>query len=220
MGFRAILFDLDGTLVDTERESIIALDRVLERNLQISITRQDRDFVVGRSWRAIYQQLRAAHPALTWSEPELIAAVAVEREVVLAESGMTILPGSRACIERFADLGRALVTGSSRAEVQHVMAIADWGRAFEVVVAAEDVAHSKPAPDGYLAAAEALGVPPEACLVVEDSSPGIAAGIAAGATVVAVRAGNFLGHDQSAAHRVIDSLDQLTSDLLTSLAGR
>jgi beta-phosphoglucomutase-like phosphatase (HAD superfamily) len=76
---------------------------------------------------------------------------------------------------------------------------------------------SKPAPDGYLAAARSLGVPPAACVVVEDSSAGIAAGRAAGAHVVAVRAGNFHGQDQSLAHRIIDTLDELTPGFLDQL---
>jgi sugar-phosphatase len=77
---------------------------------------------------------------------------------------------------------------------------------------------SKPAADGYLAAARALDVPPEACVVVEDSAAGIAAGRAAGAHVVAVRAGNFDGQDQSRAHRIIDTLEELTRDFLDELA--
>ena len=76
---------------------------------------------------------------------------------------------------------------------------------------------SKPAPDGYLAAAAALGVEPTACLVVEDSRAGIAAGVAAGAVVVAVAAGNFARHDQSAAHHLVATLDHLTVDFLRSL---
>ena len=217
MSFRAILFDLDGTLVDVERESIVALGRVLDRHLQIAITEDDRNFVVGRSWRAIYQHLRQHYPALTWTEPELIARAATERELVLAESGLTILPGAEACLERFASFPRGLITGSSRAEVEQVMAHTKWNDMFGIVVAAEDVARSKPSPDGYLKAANALGVAPEMCVVVEDSTPGIAAGLDAGANVVAVRAGNFFGHDQSRAHRVLDSLDELTIDLLSSL---
>jgi mannitol-1-/sugar-/sorbitol-6-phosphatase len=86
-----------------------------------------------------------------------------------------------------------------------------------VVVASEDVARSKPAPDGYLAGAAALRLDPRDCLVVEDSASGIAAGLAAGATVVAVAAGNFARHDQSAAHRLIATLEELTLELLAAL---
>src|SRR5262249_57606702 len=89
--------------------------------------------------------------------------------------------------------------------------------AFRVMVAGEDVARSKPAPDGYRAAIAALGLAPGECLVIEDSVAGIAAGRSAGCIVVACRAGNFAGWDQSGAHRVIDTLDELTPALVGEL---
>ena len=89
---------------------------------------------------------------------------------------------------------------------------------FPVIVAAEDVSRSKPAPDGYHQAMAALGLTPRECLVIEDSVAGIAAGRAAGCRVLAVRAGNFGGWDQSHAHRVIDTLEALTPSLLDELA--
>jgi beta-phosphoglucomutase-like phosphatase (HAD superfamily) len=110
------------------------------------------------------------------------------------------------------------VTGSSRREAQQMLALLGLADAFSVVVAAEDVPRSKPHPDGYLQAARALGVEPARCLVIEDSAAGIAAGRAAGCTVVGVRAGNFHGQDQSAAHLVIDTLEHLDADTLGALA--
>jgi beta-phosphoglucomutase-like phosphatase (HAD superfamily) len=88
---------------------------------------------------------------------------------------------------------------------------------FDVVVAAEDVARSKPAPDGYHAAIAALGVAPADCLVVEDSVAGIEAGRSAGCVVVAARAGNFGGWRQDHAHHVIDTLEELTPSLVDQL---
>ena len=60
-------------------------------------------------------------------------------------------------------------------------------------------------------------MPAAACVVIEDATPGILSGRAAGAQVVAVRAGNFVGYDLSAAHAVVDTLDQVTHDLLAGL---
>jgi len=59
---RGILFDLDGTLVDSERETAEAMARALERGQAIAIEQRDRDFIVGRSWVAIYDSLRARYP--------------------------------------------------------------------------------------------------------------------------------------------------------------
>lgn len=81
----------------------------------------------------------------------------------------------------------------------------------DVLVTADDVTHGKPAPDGYLQAAERLGVPPERCVVVEDSAPGVRAGRAAGCRVVGI-AGDLLG-DVSEPDLVVTSLADLTARL-------
>jgi len=216
MVFSAILVDLDGTLVDSERETAEAMARALARHYGIVISQADRDFVIGRSWVAIHNRLANAYPDLRWSSTELSDAVADARETLLADVGVTVLPGARD-IARLAPL-RALVTGSSRREARHMLAHLGLTDAFAVVVAAEDVPRSKPHPDGYLRASAALGVEPTQCLVIEDSHAGIAAGIAAGCTVVGVRAGNFHGQDQSAAHFIANTLEELDAEVLGQLA--
>ena len=217
MPVRALLFDLDGTLVDSERESAEAMARALKAGLGIEVPPADRDFIIGRSWVDIYQHLCATHGPLPWTRDQLIAATAEHRVQVFAEVGCTVLPGAVAAIERFRHLPLGLVTGSSRVEAAQAIAVLGLEGVFRAVVASEDVARSKPAPDGYLAAAAALGVPPADCLVIEDSIAGIAAGHAAGARVVAVSAGNFAGHDQSAAHHLLETLELLTLEFVLGL---
>jgi sugar-phosphatase len=215
----AVLFDLDGTLVDSERESAEAMARVLVRDRGIQVTQEQRDFVIGHSWNEIHRKLAAEHPSLGWSMQELIAAAAAERVHVLAELGLTIMPGAVAAVTRLGT-PRALVTGSSREEAQQALAVLGLGHAFPVIFASEDVREGKPSPEGYLAAARALGVEPQHCLVIEDSAAGVAAGRAAGATVIAVRAGNFGKQDQSAAHHIVDTLDEIDHALLARLRPR
>lgn len=214
---RGFLFDLDGTLVDSERETAEAMARALARGQGITIEAYDRDYVVGRSWLAIYDSLKSRHPQLTWNREETISRTAMLRDEVFAEVGVTVLPGARAVLSWTAAHPRALVTGSSRVEVTQVLPWIGPEADFGVIVAAEDAA-SKPSPEGYLRACSTLGVPPEACLVVDDSVAGISAGRAAGCLVLAVRAGNFGGWDQSGAHHVIDTLDELTPQLVDQLA--
>jgi HAD superfamily hydrolase (TIGR01509 family) len=219
MAFRAILFDLDGTLVDSERESAEAMARVLERDHGLTVTQAHRDYVIGHSWNEIHAKLREDFGAsLRWSMQELIDRSADERVHVIADQGMTIMPGAVAGVRRLgARYPKALVTGSSRAEAAQALRVLGLVDEFPIMYASEDYARGKPAPDGYLAAAAALGVPATACLVLEDSRAGIAAGRAAGMTVVAIRAGNFALQDQSAAHRIVDTLDDVTFELIAQL---
>ena len=215
---RGFLFDLDGTLVDSERETAEAMARALRRGQGIEIEQYDRDFIIGRSWIAIYDSLKSRYPQLTWNRNETIARTALLRDEVFAEMGITILPGARDVLAWTQQHPRALVTGSSRTEVTQVLPLIGPEAHFETIVAAEDVAHSKPAPDGYQKALAALGLAPHECLVVEDSEAGITAGRTAGCLVVGVRAGNFGGWKQDHAHHLIDTLVELTPSLVESLA--
>jgi HAD superfamily hydrolase (TIGR01509 family) len=217
MAIRGFLFDLDGTLVDSERETAEAMARAFERDHGIVLEPYDREFIVGRSWVAIYDSLRARYPGMTWTRDEVIARTAALRDEVFAELGITILPGAREVLRWTAGRPRALVTGSSRVEAAQALRLLDPEARFDVIIASEDASASKPDPDGYRRAMAALGLAPEECLVIEDSVAGIAAGRAAGCVVLAVRAGNFRGWDQSEAHRVIDTLDGLTPVLVDEL---
>ncbi|HVK78109.1 MAG TPA: HAD family phosphatase [Kofleriaceae bacterium] len=218
MPVRAVLFDLDGTLVDSERQYGEAMARALVTGLGIAITDEDRAFSIGRSWVAIHDRLRTVYPALTWARDELIHRTALASHEVFAEQGVWVLPGAIEAIARFADRARGIVTGSSRVECAAMLERLGVAAAFGIVLCAEDVPRSKPAPDGYLAACARLGVAPHEAVVLEDSAAGIAAARAAGCAVIAVAAGNFAGQDQSAAHHRAATLDEVTHDLIERVA--
>ncbi len=217
MAARGFLFDLDGTLVDSERETAEAMARALDKGQGIRVEQYDKDFIIGRSWVAIYASLKERYPQLAWSFDEIILATSKMRDEVFDDLGINVLPGAREMLQWTAAHPRALVTGSSRIEVMQVLPRIGPEANFEVIYAAEDVPRSKPHPDGYQMAIEKLGLRPHNCLVVEDSVNGIAAGRAAGCIVVAARAGNFGGWDQSGAHRVLDTLAELTPALVDEL---
>jgi len=215
---RGFLFDLDGTLVDSERETGEAMARAFQRGQGIALDQSDRDYIIGRSWVAIYDRLRAKYPHMTWNREETVARTAMLRDEVFEEIGVTVLPGARDVLGWTSAHPRGLVTGSSRVEALQVLPLIGADVSFPIIVASEDAPRSKPHPDGYQLAMQALGLAPHECLVIEDSVNGIAAGRAAGCLVVAVRAGNFGGWDQTGAHHIIDTLEALTPSLVERLA--
>ena len=216
----AFLFDLDGTLVDSERQCAEAVARTLAK-MGRQITPEERRFVVGHGWNEIHALLERTE-ALGLTRDELILRAGGEREKIVEEQGLVVLPGGvellRAAHE--AGLEVAIVSGSSRHEIADAIRLLGIEGQVPFFVGAEDVTRGKPAPDGYLLAANELGVAPEDCIVLEDSTAGIAAGIAAGMVVVATSAANFAQQVQDAAHHVVGSLAEVELSHLSALHGK
>ncbi len=178
----AVLWDLDGTLVDTEvlwHEEEAEL--VAERGG--FWTFEDGLALVGTALPVYARALQAAGVDLP--ADEIIGRLSARIIARQAESARW-QPGARELVAalRAAGVPQALVTSSYRNLTEP--AVRDAGGAFAVVVPGDEVTRSKPDPEPYLLAASRLGVAPADCVVVEDSRVGIAAGLAAGAHVLAV----------------------------------
>jgi len=217
MSFRAaILFDLDGTLVDTERDNVESVVLALRR-WQVELDDVERHFVVGHSWNEIHAMLFRNH-GLQVGMDEVIARAVEEKRQLLAHKGYQPFPGAREVIKRLGQRAAlAVVSGASRVEVQEAIAGLGMLDDFQVLLGAEDYRKGKPDPEPYLTAMQLLAVQPHACIVVEDAEPGILAGKEAGARVIAVRSANFMGYDQSSADVIVDTLEQISDDLLERL---
>ena len=213
---RAVLFDLDGTLVDSERQNAESVARVLAQRGR-PLSDEERAFVIGHGWAEIHHHL-VAHGGVDLPLEELMHLAAHERELLVEEEGLDVLPGAVEAVRRVtARWPSAVVSGSSRAEVDFCLRALGVRDCFPWFLGAEDTARGKPHPDGYLLAASRLGVEPAGCLVIEDSHAGIKAGRAAGMTVVGVRAGNFAGQPQDEAHVVLGTLLELDDAFLANV---
>ncbi|MGW2048014.1 HAD-IA family hydrolase [Streptomyces sp. NPDC001858] len=176
---QAVLFDMDGTLVDTERLWWEAVQRVAGR----ALTEADQPEVLGRPVEHTADWLSAAT-----GRPAPALAEALHREFAdRVDAGIEPRPGALDLLDALARDGvpTALVTASPRSVADTVLRALGADR-FAVTVTADDTEHTKPAPDPYLAACHALGVDPAACVAVEDTETGVTSAEAAGCTVLAV----------------------------------
>jgi len=216
---QAILFDLDGTLVDSERENVESVVLAV-RQLGAELTESERGFVIGHSWNEIHALITGNH-GLTVSMDALIASAVDEKRALMVTSGYRALPGARAAVQRLGSRWQlAVVSGASRAEVRDALEGIGVMTAIRVWLGAEDYERGKPAPDPFALAMRRLGVTPAACVAIEDATPGILSARAAGARVVGVRAGNFAGYDLSPADVVVDTLDDVTDVLCERLVSQ
>jgi HAD superfamily hydrolase (TIGR01509 family) len=212
----AFLFDLDGTLVDSERENIESVVLAARRH-GAELSEAERQFIVGHSWNEIYQMVARDH-ALAVPMTQLIAEAVAEKRALLAHSGYRALPGAIGAVQRFARRSKlAIVTGASTAEARDAIAGIGIIDHVAVLVAAEDYTHGKPAAEPYAQAIARLGVSAARSIAIEDATPGILSARAAGARVIAVRAGNFVGYDLSPADVVVDTLDDVTDEMCARL---
>ena len=185
MPIEAVIFDMDGVIVDSEPHHERAVLEVLEEighgfghGLKISdyIGRSDqdvwRDFIARNRPRQTLEQLLAMKRA---------------RTVEILRRKQPFFPGVLDFVERVAKrCPLAVASGSEREVVDTVLGLNDLRRFFSVVVTGSEIGRGKPAPDIFLEAARRLGIAPGDCWVIEDSRPGVAAGLAAGMRVLAL----------------------------------
>lgn len=204
----ALCFDLDGTLVDSEGEAVAATELALAPYGRILLP-EERDFVVGHGFVEIYNYIYK-NGGLTLDILQFEDAVYQARLELFRRNGPSELPGARSIVRWAAEhYPLALVTGSTRREAELVLSALELRSCFQITLCAGEYSVGKPSPEPYLSAAAALALPPARCLVLEDSTAGIAAARAAGMRCVAVRAGNSYGQDQSAATFSIETLNDL-----------
>ncbi len=200
-----VIYDLDGTLLDTEPLYIRITNGILAR-YGMELPPQVRAMMMGRP-TPVAVPLMLERTGLPMTAEEFIH----ERETALHALFPEVppTPGARRLTSHLAAHGvpQAVATSSSRISLARKLTNhGEWFAAFEAVVIADDVEHGKPAPDIFLEAARRMDADPATCLVFEDAPIGVEAALAAGMQVVAVPEPGFV-EAVTGAHAIIESLD-------------
>ncbi|NGO67291.1 HAD family hydrolase [Streptomyces boncukensis] len=182
----AVIFDLDGTLVDSEPNYYEAGRRLLEAHGVHGFTWEEHGSFIGIGTRETLETLRARYGIAAPLE-ELLA----EKDrhyLALATAHTEAFPQMRKLVERLHTAGHpmAVASGSSRAAIAAVLSTTGLDALLPRYVSAEEVPHGKPEPDVFLEAARRLGADPAGCVVLEDAPPGAEAARRAGMRCVAV----------------------------------
>ena len=216
-GVAAVIFDLDGVLVDSES----AWSEIRER-----FTREQ-----GGSWRQEAARAMQGMSSTEWSRymrdelhvplpPEEISTGIADQVAARYRERLPLLPGAVEAVRSLASAWPlAVASSANRSLIDFVLELAGLENAFRATVSSEEVDRGKPAPDVYLEAAARLGVEAEGCAAIEDSSNGIRSAHAAGMAVIAVPNRDYPPGDDALAlaERVLDSLAELTPEAVRAL---
>src|SRR5258708_1177805 len=213
MSVRAVLWDMDGTLIDSEQFHRISWQEALAKE-GIAITHEQFLASFGQRNDSILPQWLGAA-----ATPERIAKVANAKEEryrdLVQSNGMPPLPGVADWVRRLHEQGwlQAIASSAPRPNIEVVLEALGSAHCFQAIVSAEDVRRGKPDPEVYLAAASRVGASPDKCIVVEDAVAGIEGARNAGMRSIGVsHNGKHLRADI-----VVQSLDLLDADAFDRL---
>lgn len=215
----AVIWDMDGTLVDTAELHFRAWKQLADSR-GWPFSRQDFDDTFGRRNPEIIHQLFGTQ----FSDADIAAIGAAKEDMyrAAARGGVQLLPGVRSLLEELQRAGFAQGIGSSapRANLELILELTATRDIFQTVVAMEDTTRGKPDPQVFQIAAQRLGALPPRCVVIEDAVAGVQAACAGGMRCIAV---TFVGHHPAAKLRaagadlVVDTLEQVNVAIVREL---
>ena len=219
-GYRAILFDMDGVLVDSEPMFLGAINRLLvQEGVEPVSVQENEEFLIGTTINETWRVLKMKRPLPLPASDYIDRYDAIVREVMTEE--LSPQPGVRELIEvcNRRGLPKAVASSSLHMWVDLKLNAIGLTGAFDAVLGGDDVSRGKPEPDIYVKAAERLGVPPAECIAIEDSPVGISAAVASGAYTIAVKTEYTRNLDVSQAHTVLETLEDFDLALLAGGPG-
>lgn len=210
LALSAVLWDMDGTLIDSEPLWLEAEKRMLNR-YGLEMTAETAETLIGSGlWQAA-EHFRALGVPMT--ADDIVAEWVVQVAAGMDAGAIEWRPGARETLEslRLAGIPCALVTMSVRSLADRLRAALPEGT-FSAVIAGDEVEHAKPHPEPYLRGAAALGVPIEACIAFEDSGTGLRSAHASGAVAIGVT--NLVDLSHAPAHAIRSTLAGMNAESL------
>jgi len=215
--FDAVIFDLDGVLLDSEPIYLAATNSVLAREGKV-ISPEENARYIGVRFRdmlgEIIPRMGLAHDADYY--------IGETRTEVLVQFGKPLTPpaGAQELIERLVDhdVPHAVGSSSAHAWVEEILTNLGLRQHFDIIVGGDDVPNGKPNPDIFLRCAELLGVLPERCAVIEDSANGVLAARRAGMTAIGLRTAATATLVLEGCLAVVDTFHEAAGHLGVSLA--
>lgn len=204
MKYKAVLFDMDGVILDSEPLHVAAFQATLGKRGHELSHGEYMDHFAGKTDEEGFKQ----YFAFINEEADIPNIMDEKMKEYLKLAGDTLAPypGVVSVIKELAKhVPLALVTGSLRAEVDVALKACGIEDQFTAIVTANDITHSKPNPEGYLKAAKVLGISVDDCVVVEDSPSGVNAAVAADIDCIAIT-NTHSKEDLKSANRIVDSL--------------
>lgn len=213
----AIIFDMDGVLVDSEYTYFQSKSQIL-KEAGHEVTESYHFQFMGTTGEYMWEQMKQEF-SLPLSVPEYVQQMTSLRQAMIERDGIRVIPYVQDFVKRLHESGLklAVASSSSLAEIKTNLAALGLTDYFSEVVSTEEVAHSKPAPDVYLAAAKRLGVDPKNCLGIEDTKNGTGAVSNAGMVCVGFANPAFPKQDLAFADQIITTFAELDAKKLNTI---
>ena len=215
----AIVFDFDGVLADSEMLHLRVYNELLAPSgVQLSKAEYCEKYL-GFDDEGVFEQLAQDQQIMLGDEEiEVLISEKARRFEALVAAGGVLYPGAVACVRRLAaEWPLGICSGARRSEIELMLRGGGLLDAFRFIVATGDTDRGKPAPDPYARAAELHGVPPAACVAIEDSHAGLESARSAGLRTIAIS--HTYPRATLTADALIDSLDELTVDFVRKAGG-
>ena len=213
---KAILFDMDGVLVDSEpihfKSNCITLEKYCNITLEYEYYKQFIGSTIAYMWKRVVDDFHIVE----YTADDLLKLNDAVLQELVEKYGYPPIPGAAECVREWKQPGYLLAVGSSSKREKILQNIKRLGIAdcFDRIVSGMELEHPKPSPDIFLEAAKLLEVKPEECLVIEDSGNGVKAAVSAGMACLGFLNPNSGEQDLSGADYLFESFSSLDESFL------